>query len=622
MLGARQAECPNCGAPIEWRVASSQAAVCKYCRFSVVRNDRTALGRVADLVPTAAPIAVDDEGSAAGKSFRVVGRIQLDHGRGPWDEWYLGFSDGSWGWLARAEGRWYLTFERACEAVRWEAAQPGARLTLAGVEWVVTERGGSAIVSAEGELPYPLDPHGSGRYADLEGPEGAFATLDFGASLTFFAGRELSASELTLKKKAGPRPLEKVAVSKLSCPSCGAPIELFVPDATERVGCKHCGALLDHTAGTLALLQQLEPPAIAPLIPLGASGKLLGQERTVIGFMQRYVVVEGDRYTFREYLLYADSGYSWLVEEDHHWLHVTPVATSKVKEAYNAAFYGDTTYRAFARGQPVVDFVIGEFYWKVMAGDSCATVDYIAPPRLLSVERTADEISWSEGEYVEPATLLKAFGLSKLPRPSGVAAAQPNPHRARGAALVFALLAALWLSLALAYELGGKQKYEYPGLQLATQGALNAPVLLTDSFVVPRGPTIIAVEAYAPISNGSAYVEASLIPEDPPGEARVMPLLIEHYQGYEGGESWSEGDSSATQYFGRVAPGRYSFRFVGSWDPYGVTTLPPEVKLTATIGERSPACCFGTLFLIALPYLLTRLRALAFEARRKQNENL
>jgi ribosomal protein S27AE len=631
MLGVRQAECPNCGAPIEWQLASSQAAVCRYCQFSVLRTDRelSALGRVADLVPTAAPLAVGDEGSAAGRTFRVLGRVQLDHGRGPWDEWYLGFDDGGWGWLARAEGRWYLTYEREPGAQpSWEQASLGARLTLAGLDWVVTERGGSAVVSAEGELPYSVDPRGSGRYADLEAAGGAFATLDFGGGsepLRLFAGRELGHHELTFKRAAlGPRPTETVPIAKLSCPNCGAPVQLFVPDASERVGCAHCGSLLDHTAGNLMLLLQLAPPPIAPLIPLGSRATLLGEERTVIGFMQRFVTVDGDRYSFREYLLYAASGYSWLLEENHHWLHLTPVATSTVLEERGGVLFDRRRYRPFAAGNPEVEFVIGEFYWKVMVGDRCTTLDYIAPPRLLSVERTANEISWSEGEYLEPSTLVDAFGV-KLPRPSGVAPAQPNPHRRRGASWVLALLTLSWCLLAFAYECGHKQTLEYGNLVLP-EASQQTSLLLTDAFYVPRGPTTIELELESPVSNGSVYVEASLIPEDPPGEARVLPLLLEHYQGYEGGESWSEGGSRENEFFGRVPAGKYSFRFVGSWEPYQNGYAPqlgaPPVKLTARVGSRSPGCAGATLLLLLLPWLLSRLRSLAFEAQRKQNENL
>src|ERR1700712_749875 len=96
----RQAECPNCGAPVVFQLASSQALVCGYCRFAVVRSDRdlSAQGRVSDLVPPAAPIAVGDEGAVGNKTFHVLGRMQLDHGRGPWDEWYVSFTDQTWGW--------------------------------------------------------------------------------------------------------------------------------------------------------------------------------------------------------------------------------------------------------------------------------------------------------------------------------------------------------------------------------------------------------------------------------------------------------------------------------------------------------------------------------------------
>ncbi len=36
------------------------------------------------------------------------------------------------------------------------------------------------MVSAEGELPFAVTPDESGRYADLSGPGGIFATIDYG----------------------------------------------------------------------------------------------------------------------------------------------------------------------------------------------------------------------------------------------------------------------------------------------------------------------------------------------------------------------------------------------------------------------------------------------------------
>lgn len=597
---------------------------------------------MADLVPTASPIAVGDEGALSGKPFVVLGRLQLDHGRGPWDEWYLGFADGSWGWLARAEGRWYATFDKPVSAPpAWDALAPSAEVALDGtgsVRWVVTERGGSATLSAEGELPFVVDPKGSGRYVDLEAEGGAFATLDFGDGSRppqLFAGRELAASDLTLKQTAvGPRPIEKVEVARLACPTCGAPIAIVVPSEAERCGCVHCGSLLDFDNGTLKLLEQLERPTVRPLIPLGSTGELLSASRIVIGFMQRSLTVEGELYTFREYLLHSDQGYSWLIEENHHWLHVAPISTGDVQAFKQSARYKTLSYRLFARARPSVDFVIGEFYWKVARGDESETVDYIAPPRQLSVERTENEVSWSEGEYVEPAQLVRAFGLSApLPRPTGVAPAQPNPHTGRGATMVFALLAALWLVIALAYEVfDGERVLAKATLELPRREALGVPagvlhgsVAFSEPFEVSRGPTTLKVDLHSNVGNGWVQVDTSLVPEQG-GDTRELKLVSERYTGSDDGEGWAEGDSESSGYFGRVPSGRYTLRFVGSWQPndngWAAQATPPTTQLEVSQGGRSPACCCGTLLLIALPWLLSRLNRLAFEQRRRQNENL
>ena len=99
-MAVAQGTCPGCGAPIEFGVGSSIAKVCEYCRTTVVRSDRGLenLGKVADLAMTPSLIAVGDQGTLGGRPFEVLGRVQLDHGKGPWDEHYFGFDYGqAWG---------------------------------------------------------------------------------------------------------------------------------------------------------------------------------------------------------------------------------------------------------------------------------------------------------------------------------------------------------------------------------------------------------------------------------------------------------------------------------------------------------------------------------------------
>ena len=641
----RRAECPNCGAPIVWRLATSHAAVCGYCRFSVVRSDRdlSTLGKLADLVPTAAPLAVGDEGAIEGRGFRVLGRQQLDHGRGPWDEWYLAFADRGWGWLARAEGRWYLTFPCECPSPpAWDALTPGSESQLDGtgsVRWKVAERGGSALLSAEGELPFAIDPQGSGRYVDLEGEAGAFATLDYGDGSTpvqLFAGRELASDAVTLGRKVlGPRPVEKVAVQRLACPTCGAPVPIFVPSETERCGCAACGALLDHRAGALRLLVQLEPPPLMPLIPLGTEGSLLGAPRTVIGFMQRHVRLEGELYAFREYLLHGDGGYAWLVEENHHWLYVAPISSSEVREGTGYAEHAGVRHRAFARGRPQVDLVIGEFYWKVAQGDEVETVDYIAPPRVLSVERSDSEVSWSAGHYLAPDVVCEAFGLARLPAPEGIAPAQPNPYAEGRGRYVFGLLALLRFLLAFSYEFGNRKSVlmeasltlPQAGASAAGEASMSTPsgTAFSQPFAIERGPTTIEIALESPIDNGWVQVEAALVPEGG-GSPRELNVLVEHYSGVSEGEGWSEGGQTAEGYFGGVSAGTYTLRLTPSWEPYmaGLTSppAPPPARVRARQGARSAACSLATLALLVLPFVLRMIRRYYFEMRRNEQQSL
>src|SRR5262245_46544467 len=157
-MAVAQGSCPNCGAPIEFGVGSSIAKVCEYCRHTVLRSDRGLenLGKVADLAHTASLIAVGDEGNLGGRPFRVMGRVQLDHGAGPWDEYYVAFDFGqSWGWLAYAQGQWIATTlapEQPIPAFSELRPELDVSLGPAGI-YRVTEVKSATIASTEGELP-------------------------------------------------------------------------------------------------------------------------------------------------------------------------------------------------------------------------------------------------------------------------------------------------------------------------------------------------------------------------------------------------------------------------------------------------------------------------------------
>ena len=110
-----QASCPACGAAITFKVGSAIVTVCAYCRSVVARGDRQLedLGKVADLIETGSILDIWLQGRYEGVPFELTGRAQLRHeAGGVWDEWYAAFDDGQWGWLAEAQGKFYLTVKK------------------------------------------------------------------------------------------------------------------------------------------------------------------------------------------------------------------------------------------------------------------------------------------------------------------------------------------------------------------------------------------------------------------------------------------------------------------------------------------------------------------------------
>ena len=126
------ANCPSCGGPVTFAIGSSAVVVCQYCRSVVARTDRglETFGKVADLIDTGSPLQAGATGNYRGKPFRLTGRTQLRHqAGGVWDEWYAAFDDGRWGWIAEAQGRFYVTFKVEADAPRME------QLRLGGPAW-------------------------------------------------------------------------------------------------------------------------------------------------------------------------------------------------------------------------------------------------------------------------------------------------------------------------------------------------------------------------------------------------------------------------------------------------------------------------------------------------------
>ena len=623
-----QSACPQCGAPLRFGGAHSLISVCAHCRSSVARVgvELSLLGQVPDLVAADTRLVLGQRGKLAKLSFELLGRVQLEQGRAHWQEWYVSWSDGSFGWLAEAQGRIILShrFEQAVHVPPFESIQAGDEVEVPNVGTLhVQEVGEARFVSAEGELPFRPQLDRAYRFVDASVQAGGYSTLDYGTvgdDAELFMGRELSYHEAGLTSERTQLPdLSKLEArgQALDCPSCGAPLSLKSRES-KSVVCPSCRTLCDVEHGKFQIISKLAQRT-APTIPLGVRGKLYGEELEIIGFMRRLFTYDGKRYVWSEYLLHGVVGYRWLSESDGHWILLKPIPQSRISALHpnRSLLFDGVNHRHFQSSGGVTSFDIqGEFYWQVRPEDQSSLDDFVAPPSIVSRETTAKEVNWTMGRYVPGEELWSQLKLpGEPPTPKGVGPCQPNPHKERarrqGLALMYGAGAVLILSVLLGLFLPRKTVLSIP---VPVTG--QSPITLSDPFTIAGGTHAATIEAIADgIHNAWVGLDIALI-NDETGQSDEINLGVSFYEGYDGGEHWSEGSSRESESIGSVPPGRYVLRVEHQTETGVSARLPDVVQVRVKHGSFLWFPLWLSLSLLGTLPLITLLRSAAFEGRR------
>lgn len=622
-----QANCPSCAAPIEFKSGSSIVVVCPFCRSAVARTDRALedLGKVAEIMQSQSPLKVGLKGMWNNQRFELTGRAQLRHQLGGfWDEWYATFGNGWVGWLAEAQGKFYLTFYQPLpqdtQLPTFRDLQLGQSVPQipSKTPLMVAEKGVATSIAAEGEIPYKLVPNETSEYADLAGAGKVFATIDYGMNPPFvFAGQEVTLAELGwADMKPAERAAPRVSAVGMGCPNCGGPLSLQAPDTSERVTCPNCDSLLDVNQGKLSWLKALTPkPDIQQFdLQVGMKGTFAdGKEMTILGVVVRSVTIEGIKYYWHEYLLYNPAiGFRWLVHSDNHWTFVEPLNVADVIGQGTEAIFDGKTFKIFQDAPAVVEYVKGEFYWRVEQGETVRAIDYVKPPLMLSNEMSADEMNFSLGTYMTKAEIEKAFGVEDLAKPWNVAPNQPftgSFYYTWG----FALVGILFLVALLMIPLGGFSST--PLNQSLTLQPLPTATGSNPAFSQPfdlKGNRNIQITMNAPVNNAWASFDVDLVNEAN-NEVESVPIDIEFYSGVEGGESWSEGGQTKDVSLSSVPAGRYVLRIDGQWQNWQ-QPLPVTAKVEQNVTRGFNFCC-AFIALLIIP-IFSIIRKWLFESSR------
>src|SRR5574340_404579 len=203
-MSPRTSNCPNCGAPIQFRWSSAVQTTCGFCHSILVRRDVNLekVGVVAGLPPDSSPIQIGSDGVYRNRAFTAIGRIMYEYEQGGWNEWHILFNDGASGWLSDAQAEYAVSFLTTPPGPLPPAQEvtPGRPFQFSDAVYRVTSVTEANYKGVEGELPFEYWDHRTVTFADLRTADARFGTIDYSESPPLlFLGEAVEFDDLKMK---------------------------------------------------------------------------------------------------------------------------------------------------------------------------------------------------------------------------------------------------------------------------------------------------------------------------------------------------------------------------------------------------------------------------------------
>lgn len=411
-----------------------------------------------------------------------------------------------------------------------------------------------------------------------------------------------------------PKPQAKA----LNCPQCGAAITLRALGHAETVVCESCHCILDAKDPNLQILQKFQviTGEVPPLIPLGTRGKLRGTDYEVIGFQRRSITVEGIRYDWHEYVLFNPYKTTrYLTEYNGHWNDISVCKELPVIQFSSANYLGEI-FKHFQTSDANTNYVLGEFPWQVRVGEHATVTDYVKPPRVLSSEKSANEVTWSLGEYMYGADIWKSFNLpGSPPEAVGVYENQPSPvsENVKGIWGAFLAFAIFLLVLMAGFDLASSKGTAFESSYRLNSGEPKGEAsFVTDVFNLEGRTSNVELTTSANVDNSWIYLNYALINQDT-GQAWDFGREVSYYHGYDSDGSWTEGSQKDNVVIPSVPAGHYYLRIEPEVEP-----RHPPLAYSVQVKRDVPVLgFFGIAFLaLFLPAIAITWRSINFERMR------
>lgn len=395
------------------------------------------IGKMAELFDDHSLLQLQASGTFKGQAFTLVGRLQYKYAEGTWTEWHALLADGSSAFLSEDNGAYVFTTAQPMQRDMPTADRfrVGATTAINGKSFTVTSNQQVTLIAAQGELPRLPELGVPFAMVELRSQAGELSrgevlSVDYSTEPPAVSmGSAVLLDDLKLSGLRDASAKEEKG-RQFACPHCGA--TLTVQLATSKsITCSSCNSLIDISQGVGDELKHaLQDEPVLPLIPLGSMGTLQGAQWQVVGYQHRMGTDPTDpdeHFGWDEYLLYnAKRGFTFLVDSTEGWSLVKPATGAPVvNSSRQSATYLGTRYQLKESYSAETNYVVGEFYWQVQRGQKTFNRDYSSGKSLLSMEQSANELTWSVGGMIDSDLVAKSFkleGKKELLRRSDVGA--------------------------------------------------------------------------------------------------------------------------------------------------------------------------------------------------------
>lgn len=409
----------------------------------------------------------------------------------------------------------------------------------------------------------------------------------------------------------------KTSVQVITCPKCSSTLSVKAVGYTITIVCDSCGSILElEKSHPIIKGMSTQMRVTKQCIPLGARGKLHGTIWEVIGFLKRKNFQT--RIVWQEYLLFNPyKGFRWLVEYNGHWnyvntLHSVPTVTGIQSEHAN---YLNTNYNYLTTYNSKTIYVAGEFYWRVMVGETAQIVEYINTPEILTQEKTSDDIIWSLAEYLDRNEVAEAFDIPKrkLPVKKEYAVNQPSSTRRYLSQIVKTYVVGLLIFFTLSYFAAKSSDPKEILLMNFVAPTAERFEIVSPSFNIDTHRGVVAYQIKAPIDNAWLELETELVNETT-GETVNHDTGLEYYSGYDAEDRtyWTEGSQVGSLTITTPKEGRYHLNISAKNND----TFNLPIELSIREGVFSISNFLFSFFLLSLWPGLLLLNELFFYSRK------